>query len=97
MLIALLFSMEQHTLLTTIASERACVTTLQAGHTGLAQATQGVPFTFIGENLAFDYQTDQEILTAWIQSTPHRTVLLNNYTHFGIGRCNTTVVLLLGK
>lgn len=101
MLIAAVFSMQQHASLTETATARACEVTLETGHAGLQEDTAGIPFEYVGENLGF-YPTANNInegwiLVDWIQSPKHFAVLNNGYTHFGIGRCNGVFVLHLGK
>lgn len=101
MLIAAVFSMQQHASLIETANARACSVTLESGHAGLQEDTAGIPFQYVGENLGF-YPTatkDNEawILYDWIVSPMHLAVLKNGYTHFGLGRCNGAYVLHVAK
>lgn len=48
-----------------------------------------------GENIAFDYVDELNILRAWIASKTHNDNLLENrYLAFGIGKCNEVTVIL---
>lgn len=38
----------------------------------------------IGENLAYNYYTAQEALTAWLMSPTHKVIIEGDFTHFGI-------------
>lgn len=54
------------------------------------------PGTVFGENLAKDYQTEEEVLNGWLNSPPHRKVLANlNYTQMCIACENSYCALEL--
>ncbi|RZJ40893.1 MAG: CAP domain-containing protein, partial [Chryseobacterium sp.] len=38
----------------------------------------------VGENVAYNYQTPQAALKAWLESPGHKKNIEGNYTHFGI-------------
>jgi uncharacterized protein YkwD len=40
--------------------------------------------TSVSENLAYNYNTNNAALNAWVNSTKHRENIEGNYTHFGI-------------
>ncbi|MBA0885004.1 CAP domain-containing protein [Flavobacterium undicola] len=45
----------------------------------------------VGENIAYNYNSPQAALTAWLNSPAHKQNIEGNYTHFGISiRENTT-------
>lgn len=68
----------------------------------------GYSYSYAGENLAFGFMTDSDVLTGWMNSGPHRAnVLSGNYTEVGFGFASsedftdhgpqTVVVALYGK
>lgn len=38
----------------------------------------------VGENIAYNYNTSQEALKAWLNSPSHKANIEGDYTHFGI-------------
>lgn len=45
----------------------------------------------VGENIAYNYNTPQSALNAWLNSPAHKKNIEGNYTHFGISiRSNQT-------
>lgn len=45
-----------------------------------------ISFTGAGENIAYGYQNSEQVLQSWMNSSPHRTSILNgSYTSIGIG------------
>lgn len=38
----------------------------------------------VGENVAYNYNTPQSAVTAWLNSPSHKENIVGNYTHFGI-------------
>jgi uncharacterized protein YkwD len=38
----------------------------------------------VSENLAYNYATAQEALTAWLNSPTHKVTIEGDFTHFGI-------------
>tara|TARA_R110002126_G_scaffold87127_1_gene209939 strand:+ start:1782 stop:2285 length:504 start_codon:yes stop_codon:yes gene_type:complete len=38
----------------------------------------------VGENVAYNYNTPEAVLTAWLNSPGHRENIVGDYTHFGI-------------
>ncbi len=51
----------------------------------------------LGENLAVDYENDEQIIKAWLNSQSHRAnILSSKYTEIGIGRCGNYVVQHFG-
>ena len=38
----------------------------------------------VGENIAYNYNTPQAAVTAWLNSPGHKENIVGNYTHFGI-------------
>jgi len=44
----------------------------------------GYKYSIIGENLATDFYSDEEVVNAWIKSSGHKENILNNYTETGI-------------
>ncbi|WP_457617226.1 CAP domain-containing protein [Lutibacter sp.] len=39
----------------------------------------------VGENVAFGYSTAEEVVSAWLQSASHKSLIENpNFTHFGV-------------
>ncbi|MCR4279840.1 MAG: CAP domain-containing protein [Candidatus Komeilibacteria bacterium] len=66
----------------------------------------GYDYQLIGENLAAGFQTNKEVLKAWMDSPTHRANILNNrYREIGIaiwegdleGRVQTVVVQIFGS
>jgi len=48
-----------------------------------------------GENIAFDYEDELNILRAWIQSPSHNDNLLaDRYSLYGLGRCGDTTIIM---
>jgi len=43
----------------------------------------------VAENVAFGYQTAEEVVHAWLNSPSHRKVIEGNYTHSGFGVIRT--------
>ena len=39
----------------------------------------------VGENVAFGYTTAESVVSAWLNSPPHRRAIEGNYTHSGFG------------
>ncbi|WP_413998270.1 CAP domain-containing protein [Flavobacterium sp. W1B] len=39
----------------------------------------------VAENIAYNYNTPQKALEAWLNSPGHKENILGNFTHFGIG------------
>lgn len=54
-------------------------------------------FIRLGENLSRDFQTNQETLTAWLNSPKHRENLDDNYEYSCIRCSEATCVQLFGK
>ena len=53
--------------------------------------TKAVGAKSVSENLAYNYATAQEALTAWLNSPTHKVTIEGDFTHFGIAvRENTT-------
>ena len=50
--------------------------------------------TRVGENIAYNYQTAESAMTAWLNSPSHKANLEGNFTHFGI---SVTVDAATGK
>ncbi len=40
--------------------------------------------TRVGENIAYNYQTAESVMSAWLNSPSHKANLEGNFTHFGI-------------
>ena len=56
-----------------------------------ANITKAVGAKSVSENLAYNYATAQEALTAWLNSPAHKETIEGDFTHFGIAvRENTT-------
>lgn len=50
-----------------------------------------IPFILIGENIARGFDSPESVLTAWMNSPLHRNNILGSeYTHIGIGTCDTS-------
>lgn len=48
----------------------------------------GISYRTAGENIAMGYRTPQQVVDAWMNSTAHRTNILNsNFTQIGVGYC----------
>ena len=46
----------------------------------------GYNFSYLGENIAFNYPDDNSVMTAWMNSPDHRANILDaNYTQIGVG------------
>jgi uncharacterized protein YkwD len=46
----------------------------------------GYNYTYLGENIAFNYPDDNSVMTAWMNSPGHRANILDvNYTQIGVG------------
>lgn len=54
-------------------------------------------YTRLGENLAKDYSTEQEILNAWINSKEHNMTMLGDYTHSCIETDGSYAVQIFAK
>lgn len=55
-------------------------------------------YQIAGENLARQFNSDEAIVNAWLNSPAHREVMLNcRYTEVGVGRYNGYVSQLYGK
>ncbi len=39
----------------------------------------------VGENVAYGYDNAQSVVTAWLNSPTHRSIIEGNYTHSGFG------------
>ena len=50
-----------------------------------------------GENLAKDYQTNKEIMEAWMVSQTHRDNVLGDFKYIGIAKCENVTVIHFGK
>lgn len=80
--------------LTAAAQERA--EHIAAGnwsHEGYQEAVKRhYDYRLLGENLARNFSSDEEIVNAWMNSEKHRKVMLNcRYTETGIGRSGAYV------
>ena len=38
----------------------------------------------VGENVAYNFNTPESVVAAWLKSTAHKENIVGNYTHFGI-------------
>jgi len=57
----------------------------------------GYDYEWVGENIAQGYRRNEAVIDAWLGSGSHREVLLEPRAEdFGIGRTDTTWVLLMG-
>jgi uncharacterized protein YkwD len=45
----------------------------------------------VSENLAYNYATAQEALTAWLNSPAHKVTIEGDFTHFGIAQYEKTL------
>jgi uncharacterized protein YkwD len=55
-------------------------------------------YHYAGENLARHFNSDRQIVDAWLNSKTHREVMLNcQYRETGVGRNGSYVVQLFGK
>jgi uncharacterized protein YkwD len=46
----------------------------------------GYPYSYLGENIAFNFPDANSVMTAWMNSPGHRANILNpNYTQIGVG------------
>jgi len=62
----------------------------RAGHAGEFTFDPCVPSPYSGvaENIAYGYQSAQQVMQGWMNSPGHRANILNsNYTHIGVGNC----------
>ena len=50
--------------------------------------------TRVGENIAYNYQTPESAMSAWLNSPDHKANIEGDYTHFGI---SVTVDEITGK
>lgn len=58
----------------------------------------GYKYVVAGENLARDLKTDEEIVTAFMNSPTHEKVILEGrYEDIGLGKCGNITVLHFGK
>ena len=39
----------------------------------------------VGENVAYGYNSAEDVVTAWLNSTSHRNIIEGNFTHSGFG------------
>ena len=47
----------------------------------------GITYRSAGENIAMGYDTAEAVVAGWMASPSHRAnILLDNYTHIGVGR-----------
>ena len=46
--------------------------------------TKAIGAKSVSENLAYNFSTAQEVLTAWLNSPAHKQTIEGNFTHFGI-------------
>lgn len=84
------------------AEERACklAETGQWSHDGYQDAFKAAGYngSLIGENLARDFDNDQQVLAGWINSPPHAANIYHaRFQEIGIGKCKGYVVLWLGR
>jgi uncharacterized protein YkwD len=46
----------------------------------------GYSYSYLGENIAFNFRDDNSVMNAWMNSSGHRANILNpNYTQIGVG------------
>jgi uncharacterized protein YkwD len=46
----------------------------------------GYKYSWLGENIAFNYPDDNSVMIAWMNSPEHRANILNpNFTQIGVG------------
>ncbi|MEZ7499500.1 CAP domain-containing protein [Flavobacterium sp. Arc3] len=57
-------------------------------HDGFVDRSENIIKTLgaktVGENIAYNYNTPQAALTAWLNSPGHKENIVGNFTHFGI-------------
>jgi len=57
-------------------------------HDGFVDRSENIIKTLgaktVGENIAFNYDTPQAALAAWLKSPGHKENIVGNFTHFGI-------------
>jgi len=59
---------------------------------------QNYDWQYLGENLAANFQTSENMQSAWLASELHRKNILNpNYQDVGVGISNDIVVVLYGR
>lgn len=57
----------------------------------------GYKYKHAGENLARDWQCDEQVIVAWMQSPTHKdNILGSSYKEIGIGRAGTYIVTHFG-
>jgi uncharacterized protein YkwD len=55
-------------------------------------------YSILGEDMARYFLTNEEVITAWLNSKTHKEVLLTcKYRDAGVGRFNTYTIMLFGK
>jgi hypothetical protein len=60
-------------------------------------AAAGYEWSYISENIARGFTTEAGVIEGWMNSPGHRTNMLDERAEdFGLGRINTTWVLMLG-
>ena len=74
----------------------------QWSHDGFASALYGSLWNpqkaFIGENLAKNYDTEDKVIEAWMNSPKHKEILLNaRYKYMGVGHYQTYWVLWMSN
>ncbi len=61
-------------------------TDLQGNGPGERATQRGIPYRFLGENLAMGYKNSVDMVNGWLNSqTGHRETLLGDYEYIGIG------------
>lgn len=59
---------------------------------------EGYKYTYAGENLAKDIQTDEAVMQAWMNSESHKkNILSDKFNEIGIGRCGNYTVQHFGN
>lgn len=69
--------------LCSVAESRLSETRKNWGHTGFSAARFCTVNCSMGENLAKDYKSEQEIVDAWIASDGHRAIMLDERIKYG--------------
>lgn len=60
--------------------------------------SNGYYFYYAGENLAMNFQTVEAMNTAWLNSPPHRAVIMTpEYVDVGVGIAGNYVAVHFGK
>ena len=58
----------------------------------------GLPFTYVGENIAMGQNSGRAVVNTWMNSPPHRAnILREEFTTMGIGAYGEYYVLILAK